>query len=43
MGGIGIYTLIGGLRVTCDTRKFMARSSQLRYSSTLSLIACGIT
>ena len=35
-------TLTGGFLVMCETRKFMAISSQLTYSSTLSLIACGI-
>lgn len=36
-------TLMGGLRVMWETRKFMAMSSQFMYSSTMSLMAWGIT
>ena len=36
-------TLTGGCLVICETKKFMAMSSQFMNSSTLSLIACGIT
>lgn len=32
-------TFTGGFRVICDTRKFIAISSQFMYSSTLSRIA----
>lgn len=34
-------TLTGGFLVMCETRKFIAMSSQFMYSSTLSLTACG--
>lgn len=36
---ISNFTLIGGLPVMCETKKFIARSSQFINSSTLSLIA----
>lgn len=35
-------TLMGGRRETCETRKFMAISSQFMYSSTLFRMAAGI-